>query len=247
MVGVNDTRTVRSAEYPLARLLANLGLALLCAGPASGLASEWQSLREIESAVESFVQAQAATLPGKRTVSVSRIDDRLKLTRCAQIEPYLPAGNRLSGNSSIGVRCTAPAAWSIYVPVQIRVSDNVLVTVRPIASGQAVAAGDVQLQWRDITPFAGSALTAPEQAVGRILSAPVAAGVPLRAGMLRDAKVIRYGQPVQLVARGQGFSITSEATAMGNAGNGETVAVKTRSGQIIKGTARADGTVEVGF
>lgn len=221
-------------------------LLMLC-WPAFAAASEWQSLPAIQSAVEAFVREKAALEPGERTVAASRLDPRLKLSKCSQIEPYLPSGNRLWGNSSIGVRCLAPSTWSLYVPVHIKVSNQVLVATRPIASGKPVEPEDVQLQMRDITPFAGSALTALDQVTGKNVATPVAAGTILRAEMLRAAQVIRQGQQVRLVAQGSGFKVTSEGQAMGNATPGQVVAVKTRSGQIIKGIAKGEGIVEVYF
>lgn len=210
-------------------------------------AAEWQSLPAIQSAVETFVHEKLIGQPGERTVTVSRIDPRLKLARCDQLEPYLPTGSRLWGNSSIGVRCLAPGTWSLYVPVIIKVSNQVLVAVRPIASGQPVQAEDVQLQLRDITQFAGSALTSLDQTVDRNAVTPIVAGTILRAELLRAAQIIRQGQQVKLVAQGSGFRVTSEGLAMGNAAAGQVIAVKTRSGQIIKGIARSEGVVEVSF
>ncbi len=221
-----------------------LALTLL---PLSGHGAEWQSLPAIQSAVEAFVQEKLASQPGERSVTVSRIDPRLKLARCDKPEPFLPAGNRLWGNSSIGVRCLAPEPWSIYVPVHIKVANNVLVTVRPIPAGQTVQPEDIQLQMRDITQFAGSALTSVEQAVDKQVVGPVASGAILRSEMLRAANIILQGQNVKLVAQGSGFRVTSEGVAMGNAKSGQVVAVKTRSGQIIKGIARSEGVVEVYF
>lgn len=220
---------------------------LMLCWPALAAAVEWQSLPAIQSAVEAFVREKSAQEPGERTVTASRLDPRLKLGKCSQLEPYLPAGNRLWGNSSIGVRCLAPSTWSLYVPVHIKVSNQVLVATRPIASGKPVEPQDVQLQMRDITPFAGSALTALDQVSGKNVAAPVAAGTILRAEMLRTALVIRQGQQVKLVAQGSGFKVTSEGQAMGNATPGQVVAVKTRSGQIIKGIAKGEGIVEVYF
>ena len=52
---------------------------------------------------------------------------------------------------------------------------------------------------------------------------------------------------MQLTARGNGFTVTSEGQAMGNATAGQVVTVKTRSGQLVKGIARSEGVVEVNF
>lgn len=209
--------------------------------------AEWQSIAAIQTAVETFLKERLATEPGQRSISVSRIDPRLKLARCDRLEPYLPSGSRLWGNSSVGVRCLSPTTWSLYVPVHIKVVQDVLVAVRPIASGQSIQAEDVQLQTRDVTAYAGSVLVTPEQALGRNVTGPIASGTVLRAEMLRAPTIILQGQNVTLVAQGAGFKVTSEGQAMGNASVGQVVSVKTRSGQIIKGIARSPGVVEVYF
>lgn len=215
--------------------------------PTATAAQELQSLPAIQKAVEAFVKEKTAGQPGEYVITASPVDARLRLTRCAQLQPFLPSGSRLWGNSSIGVRCQAPESWSLYVPVQIKVSRQVLVAVRPITSGQQVQAGDVELQTRDVTRFAGSALTSLEQVARRTVVAPIPNGTILRAEMLRAANVIRQGQSVQLTAKGSGFTVTSEGQAMGNAAAGDVVTVKTRSGQLVKGIARGAGVVEVTF
>lgn len=224
-------------------LVITLTLLLLAATPV--LAEQWHSVEDIRARVEAHVKGDLAGRRGEHVVHVSRIDERLRLPRCTQLTVYLPAGNRLWGNTSIQVRCSAPSPWAIHVPVQVRVNDDVLVTLRPLAAGQAVRAEDVRLERRDITLFAGSALTSTDQLAGKTLAAAVAAGQPLRLEMLRAAKIIRVGQSVRLVASGRGFRITANATALGHASLGEMVTVRTRSGQIVKGKAVAEGVVEV--
>lgn len=210
-------------------------------------AQDAQSLPAIQHAVEAFVQEKTAALQGEYSVTATRVDPRLKLRKCDRLQPYLPSGSKLWGNSSIGVRCTGPETWSLYVPVQIKVANQVLVAVRPITSGQQVQAEDVELQMRDITKFAGSALTSLDQVAGRHVVAPVPNGTILRAEMLRAANIIRQGQTVQVSAKGNGFTVSSDGQAMGNAALGQVVTVKTRSGQLVKGIARSEGVVEVMF
>jgi len=148
------------------------------------------------------------------------------------------------GNSSIGVRCLAPTTWSLYVPVSIKVSGQVLVTIRPIPAGQPIQAEDVQLQQRDITAFAGSALTSLDQAVDKNVAAPLASGTVLRSEMLRAANVILQGQMVRLVRRVLG-SGSRPKPGHGQCQGRQIVSIKTRSGQIIKGIAKSEGIAEV--
>lgn len=222
-------------------LISLLLLARLCP------AAEWQSLPAIQSAVESFLQEKTAHLPGERTITVNPVEPRLKLSQCERLEPYLPNGAQLAGNTSVGVRCLAPKAWSLFVPATIRVSAQVLVALRAIPAGQFVQAEDIARQQRDITAFAGAALTREDQALGKRANLPIAAGAALRSEWLRAPYVVLQGQQVKLIARGSNFQVAAEGTAMANAAAGQVVGVRTPAGQVIKGVAKSEGVVEVTF
>lgn len=220
---------------------------LLMLASGSGIAGEWQSLDDITTAVEQFVHTKSAGSGNEVNVTVTRPDPRLHLRKCDNLDAWLPSSNKLWGRASVGVRCRTPAAWSIYVPVMVRITGNALVASRPIGRGQAVEAQDVQSQLRDITPYTGGVLTSPDQAVGKTAAAPIQVGDLLRPELLRASLAIRQGQQVILVAQGSGFKVSSEGVAMGNATIGQVVSAKTRSGQVIKGIAKSDGVVEVYF
>jgi len=210
-------------------------------------AGEWQSLDEVTAAVERFVRQKTVNIAGEASIGITSPDPRLHLGKCNNLETWLPSGNKLWGRASVGVRCREPVAWSIYVPVMVKVSGSALVAARPIGKGQVLEAPDVQPQVRDLTQHPGGVLTSPDQAVGKTAATSIQAGDLLRPEMLRLPLAIRQGQQVMLVAQGAGFKVSSEGTAMGNATAGQVVPVKTRSGQIIKGIAKGEGVVEVYF
>lgn len=210
-------------------------------------AGEWQPLDEIASAVDRFVRQKTSGLGNEVSVTVTRLDQRLRLEKCDSLETWLPSGSKLWGRASIGVRCRTPASWSIYVPVMVKISGNTLVATHPIGRGEMLSADDIQIQMRDLTQYPGGVLTSPDQAIGKTTTLNIQAGDVLRPELLRAALVIRQGQQVTLVAQGAGFKVSSEGTAMGNAAAGQVVSVKTRSGQIIKGIAKGEGIVEVYF
>jgi flagella basal body P-ring formation protein FlgA len=58
---------------------------------------------------------------------------------------------------------------------------------------------------------------------------------------------VQQGQAVRLVSNGNGFSVSGEGKAIGNAGDGQIVQVRTTGGTVISGTARSGGMVEVAF
>lgn len=221
-------------------------LLLLCTLPA--LAGEqWQDLESIRAGVTQFALQQSASLPGKASITASPLEARLRLPACASVEYFIPPGARLWGNSNVGARCSAPSPWTVYIPVTVRVTADVVFAARPLMTGQKLADADILLKSDDLTQFAAGVITDPRQVLGKTVTASVPAGYPLRLDMLRASFVIQMGQSVKIVAQGQGFQVNSEGKAQHNAAAGQVVSVRLPSGKIIRGTAREDGVVEVPF
>lgn len=208
---------------------------------------QWQSLEAIRTGATQFVLQQTTAQPGSVTATAGTLDSRLRLPTCPAMEFFVPTGSRLWGNSNVGVRCPAPSTWSLYVPVNIRITTDIVFAARPLQAGQKLSEPDILIKSDDITQFASGVITDPRQALGKTVSLGVAAGYPLRIDMLRAPNVIQQGQSVKIVAQGRGFQVNAEGKALGNAAEGQIVAVRTPSGRIIKGTAREGGVVEVPF
>ena len=220
------------------KLLVFVCLLLECAS-----ASAAQDHMQISNIVDAFVQQQTATLPGKVSYKINGIDQRITLSECARLEAFLPAGSQLIGKTSVGVRCIEKGGWSIFVPVLIKVSINLLVSTRQLPLGHTLQKGDIASQTMEISQAGG--FTDPKQVLGKVLRYGIAAGQVLREDMLRAPYSITQGQVVQLVVQGGNFSIRSEGVALNNAGEGQTVQVRTSSGRVISGVAGAGGVVEI--
>lgn len=206
-------------------------------------ASAAQDHTQIINVVAAFVQQQAAALPGKVSYKINEIDQRITLPECARLEAFLPTGSQLIGKTAIGVRCNEANGWSIFVPVQIKVSINLLVSARQLPLGHILQKGDIASQIMETSRISG--LTDPERAIGKVLRYGIAAGQVLREDMLRLPYSVTQGQIVQLAVQGGGFSIRSEGVALNNASEGQTVQVRTSSGRVISGIAGARGMVEI--
>ncbi|MDP1997881.1 MAG: flagellar basal body P-ring formation chaperone FlgA [Gallionella sp.] len=206
-------------------------------------ASAAQDHTQIRNVVATFVQQQTAALPGKVSYKINEIDQRITLSACARLEAFLPAGSQFIGNISVGVRCMEENGWSIFIPVQIRVSLNLLVSARQLPSGHILQKGDIASQTTET--YRTGMFTDPKHVLGKVLRYGVAAGQILREDMLRLPYSVKQGQVVQLAVQGDGFSIRSEGVALNNAGEGQTVQIRTSSGRVISGVARAGGVVEI--
>lgn len=182
---------------------------------------------------------------GEVEISVGEPDARLKLAPCTRMEPFIPAGARLSGRTSIGVRCLEGASWSVYVPVQIRLFMDAWVAARPIGRGQTVGPEDVRLDRVDVAALNGNAVLPDMPLVGRTALRAVTPGEAMRRDALRAPPVVQPGDAVQVVALGTGFAAQSPGKALTLAGEGQTAQVALPSGKVVSGVARAGGVVEL--
>ncbi|MHB9100303.1 MAG: flagellar basal body P-ring formation chaperone FlgA [Sulfuricella sp.] len=206
-----------------------------------------QDIGVIRKTVDHFVRQNTAELPGQVTLTVGAIDPRLQLHSCDTPEAFLPAGSRLWGNSTVGVRCQSATPWTVYVPVSVRIMAQTAVATRPLSAGQTVSPADVAMQSSDLSQLPPGVITDPALAIGKTVIIGAATGQAFRHDMLRAPQVIQQGQTVKLMAKGNGFQVTSEGKALANATLGQVVSVRTQSGQVISGIAKQNGVVEVNF
>ena len=228
------------------RTFAAVAIALASIPPAVA-ASPVVTPAQIARAVEQHLQRETAGLPGKVTYTVGALDPRLAMPACSVTDTFLPPGSRLWGNASVGVRCTAPSPWTIFVPVTVRVEGAYLAAARPLSHGQRIADEDVLVQTGDLAQLPSGVLTDVAQARGKTMTVGLAAGQPLRHDALRAPPVVVQGQSVRIVSEGPGFRVTNEGRALGNAVEGQLVQVRTPSGSAVSGVARAGSVVEVRY
>ena len=199
----------------------------------------------LRAAVEQFLQRQSGGLPGAVTIDVGQIDARLNLPACLQPEPFIAHGSRAWGKTAVGIRCTAPAPWTIYVTANVHVMAEYLAAAAPLVQGQMIGPGDIARVRGDLTMLPAGVITDAALAIGRTTMSSVQLGAPLRQDTLRAQAAVQMGQTIRLLSAGPGFSVSTEGRAMNNAAEGQTVQAKTSGGQIISGIARAGGILEV--
>jgi len=201
----------------------------------------------LRQSIEQFLRTETAGLPGQVNLLVGQIDPRLNLAACAAPEPFMPGGSRIWGKTTVGIRCSAPASWTIYVPATVQVLADYVITAAPLAQGQIIGPKDLAKMRGDLTALPQGIVTDASQAIGRTLAISLPLGSPLRTDSLRNQQAVQQGQVVRLVSSGTGFSVSAEARALNNANEGQVTQTRTASGQIITGIARTGGVVEVTY
>lgn len=206
-----------------------------------------QNLGLVKAQMQAFLQTQTIGYPGKVKVSVGAIDPSLKLANCQNLQMFLPAGSRAWGKTSVGARCEAPSAWTIYAQATVNVIAEYLVAATPLAQGQVISKQDMLFETGDLTQLPAGVFTDAAQALGRTVNLSMNAGTVLRQEMLKVSPVVQQGQTVKLTSSGNGFSVSAEGQALSKANEGQVVQVKVASGQVVTGIAHAGGQIEVAF
>jgi flagellar basal body P-ring formation protein FlgA len=209
------------------------------AEPASGVdAALDQQVRQL--ALQS-VRAGAAGVT-RVEVALGTLDPRLHLAPCQQIDPYLPNGVRLWGKTRIGLRCTrGPTAWNVYLPITVKAWGRALVATAALPAGSVLAATDVAQAEVDLAEDPSMALNDTPNAIGRTLQP----GQSLRQAHLKPRQWFAAGEIVQVLARGDGFSVASAGEALTAGIEGQSARVRTEGGRVLVGLPVAENRVEL--
>lgn len=213
----------------------------------AGVVVAAQDPAPVRKAVEEYLRIQTNGLPGEVSFSFRGLDPGNQLAPCGAFDVSLAPGARAWGRTNLTVHCLAQDGWSIFVPVQIHVVSDYVVTARPLAQGQTIANTDLVRRRGDLSDLPAGVITDEQQAIGRTMSVSIAAGRPVRNDMIRLPVVVLQNQTVKVVSTGPGFQVSNEGRALNQGAEGQVVQVRLASGQVVSGIARAGGIVEVKF
>lgn len=221
-------------------------LAALLAAPLSQ-AQTHQDLGQLKTLAEQFLMKEGAGLPGEVKVELRPLDARMQLAPCPAPEAFLQPGARVWGNTTVGLRCSAPTAWKVYIQAKVSVIGEYVAAGVPLAQGQPIDQSQLVMLKGDLAALPNGVVTDMAQAVGRTSNISLPSGSPLRLDGLKSKPVVLSGQMVRVVSSGAGFKVSAEGRAIGTAGEGQVVQVRTPAGAVISGIAQAGGLVEVVF
>jgi flagellar basal body P-ring formation protein FlgA len=207
-----------------------------------------QSLDAIRSAAQEFVKQNVPSRePGSVTVNVGALDSRLRLVECTDpLKVSLPAGATFRARMTLGVSCTAPTAWTVYVPVNVETQSSVLVLRHAVGRGARLTAQDVEVQTRMVSGPGDDYLTDMAELSGRTLKRPLGAGAALTADAMAADAVIKRGQEVTLLAAAGGMEVRARGVAMTDApAAGRVKAQNLASGRIVEGVVETADVIRI--
>lgn len=208
--------------------------------------ARWEPARALREAAEEYVRRH---LPAGAAAASVRV-------RAGEVPAHFPrcAAGRLSeqafgnpnpyGAQTVELRCDAPQAWSVYLPVAVDWPQQVVVAAHALAPGHTLSDADLQVVQRDRTSLPPGAVQNESEATGRVLRRGVAAGQSITDDMLAGPQLVHYGQAVSLIAEGDGVRLVALGVALQDGSQGQTVLVRNaQSGKVVSGVVDASGDV----
>lgn len=207
----------------------------------------FQSLSEIQAAVEAYVVTASAQTKRETKPTVGRLDPRLRLAACdSPLQTSQNPGARLVGATSINVRCEGSSPWSIFVPALIREKRIVVVATRTLAAGHQFREEDVATQAVWVNDAATHYLEDAALAVGKQTQRIIAAGTPLPLQGLRSPRAIRRGAVITLTLERGPLAIRVGGVALQDGAIGDRIQARNNSSRrIVEGVIGDDGVVMI--
>lgn len=235
----------RTTVKALTRVMA---MAALCGLPVLACADEMQSLAAIAQTAESWALAQLQdNRYNELHVNAGPLDSRLRLRACQQpLEAFGSVGSARSGRLTVGIRCTAPVPWSIYIPVQVHATIAVVAVAMPQNKGAVLRSDDLIMVNRSLQELPLHYISDPQMATNMALTRAVAGESLLSPGLLQEPQLVNKGQEITILAGSTRLAVKMPGTALQNGARGQRIGVRNASsGKTVEGVIVDAGTVQV--
>jgi flagellar basal body P-ring formation protein FlgA len=222
-------------------------LPLLLLPPLMARGGDIQPVDSIIEAAEAHVLERFPVTEGQVQVQGGRLDPRLRLPLCDQpLDTFAATPAAAGGNTSVGVRCDGERRWSIYVPVRVSHSREVVVLIHSVARDQTLSENDVSTMFAEVGQLGAGFFTREEEVIGQRMRRSAAAGTILSPVLVDRPPMIARGDRVTLVSGHRGIAVRAPGEALSNGHLGERLRVRNlSSGKVVEGMVRGSGHVEV--
>lgn len=202
------------------------------------LASGYAVAGSLDAPLTQFFQQRLAGISDDVSVTVKTPD--AQLPACEQPNFLMPNNGRLWGNVSVQVRCGSEKR---FIQAVVAATGNYVVSAQALPRGTLLDQNNVQIQRGRLDQLPPRTMTDLQQATNAVTLRDIAPGQPIMLSMVRQSWRVKAGQHVQVVAAGDGFSVSGEGQVLNNAAVAQNARVRMASGQIVSGTVDADGNI----
>lgn len=143
----------------------------------------------------------------------------------------------------VGFRCPSEVR---FLTIHVQAKTPVVEASRQITAGHIVKPNAVVRRWVSLSSLQGNMLTTRKSVIGKKIDVTLAAGQPLRAGMLSLPDLVKSGMGVTLLYKQSGLTLSTHGVALQSGARGKVVMVRnSRTHTVVKGQVVSNNTVEV--
>jgi flagella basal body P-ring formation protein FlgA len=221
--------------------------------PCMANAEEFTAPEELIGATQGFLEftvedyLATSQTEGRFEVTVNEIDPRLRMPRCAeQLTASMSSPGAPLGRVTVRLRCDTAAPWTVFVPAQVKVFRDVVMTTRPLTRDTVLGAPDIVLRERDVGLLTQGYLTSLDQALGMRLTRQTVSDQVLSAVLLEQPELISKGDHVVIIARTGALAVRMPGEALSKGALSQQIPVRNLNSQrVIKARVTGPGEVEV--
>jgi flagella basal body P-ring formation protein FlgA len=135
-----------------------------------------------------------------------------------------------------------------WVRAEIRLFEDVLISLRPIGRDLAILPEDVRVERRDIGALSARPLSAKRQVAGKLAARAIGINEILTEPMIAAPKVIERGNALTLIYETASLKVEAPGRALEDGRIGDVIPVKNpRSGKVVEGKIVDARTVRVNW
>jgi len=221
-------------------------ICLYCLFPQAGLAQDFESHENIIATVSNYLNDALKGVADKK-ININPLNKNLNLTKCTQpLESFVTPGVKLSGRTTVGVRCNGHKPWKIYITTDISIFDDVVIADEYILRGSRVSSTQLRTEKRNVSTLNRGYFNRLEDVAGKIARTPISKEQVITIPSLASPKLVQRGKNVTILAKSDTVTVKMNGHAMSDGRLGELIKVKNlRSQRIIEAEVIDNNLVRV--
>ena len=158
------------------------------------------------------------------SVNIGQLDPRLRLRQCDnKLQSFLPGSSKPTGRVTVGVSCTSPVLWKIFISATVDEYIQVIVAKTNIAKKSIITAQDIEFKRVNIAVLRKQPVTTKAQVLNTSPKRYISAGSVIFEG---NICMVCRGDIVQVSAGNKYLAINLQGVALADATIGENTKVR---------------------
>ena len=209
----------------------------------------YQNHESIRQAANDFARQLSEDVgqPENITISVGKLDRRLRLAKCDQpLQAFRSPNTKNYGRTTIGVRCDGDKSWKLYVSVNIKIIKPVVTIKHAVTRNSVLQASDLLLEDKDISGLHRGYYSDIKELVGKHVKNSLKSGLVVTPGHVKNPLAVKKGTTVIILADAGGIQVNMKGKAMKSGAIGDWIPVQNLSSKRkIEGRILRPGVIQV--